>query len=1024
MGARIIQIRYPFREERCRGTKRVPTVRDDDAAVRKLIRTYPLAFAVGLLLLLLFFGNRIATSYTDWLWFVEVGKRGVFARIYGARLLLFGVFGAASFLLAYANVALADRFAPSSRTRAGKSSVFLVSTDRPVGRTLQLLSGFRPVLNALLLLGALIFAIIAGLSAQLEWDSFLRFTHPERFGVRDPQFGADIGFYVFTLPFVRYVQGWLLTVLLLIGAGVTLTYVYQRGVDSASGRAAAFDAPHVRAHLSALAGLALLVKAWGYYLDRYDLMFRDGSSLFTGAGYADIHARLPMLQLLVGVTVLAAVGVFVNIWRRTLVLPAATLTLWLAFSAAGVLIPATVQQLRVRPNEAAREAPYLQRALVATREAYDLADVEVRPLPAETTLTAADLKRNHAVVGSIRLWDYEPLLETYPQQQGLRQYYTFPDVDVDRYALGGEAGYQQVMIAVREIAPERLDPRAQTWPNVHLRYTHGFGAVVSAAGRVSGDGLPEYLLKDVPPTPAPGASTLHLTEPRVYYGAGSPLNSYAVVRTGQAEFDFPEENRVQGPAEHENRYRGQGGIPLTPLARWAFAARFPDGINLMLNSDIGPESRLLMLRRVPDRVKRIAPFLRLDSDPYPVIARGRIVWVQDAYTTSGAYPYSAFSSGSDGLSSPMRFNYIRNAVKAVVDGYDGSVSLYAADEKDPILRSYRRIFPELIRPAVEMPAEIRAHRRYPEDLFAIQRRILADYHVQDAGVFYSRADSWQLPRAQSTVEDGAVSFLETENEAMAPYYMLLRLPGETKEEFVLLSPFTPRSRENMIALFAARSDGEHYGKRVLYRFPTTRTVFGPQQVGRRIRSDNKISPYLSLVDQKGSRVLFGSMLVVLVEKSLLYVQPLYVKAQYNPMEGQETRSVAVRAASGASQSLPELKQVVVAYENRIAMQPTLEAALADLFGSRSSEGEKGTSAASEEPDGTSAATTAVLIERASAQYERAQKALRAGDFSTYGRETQALGATLRRLRGQTLQEGRTPEEGANPVGSKDVGSKE
>ena len=977
--------------------------------MRKLIRTYPVGFAIALLFFVVFFGNRVATLYTDWLWFGEVGQRGVFARIYGARIFLFSVFGAASFFLAYFNLHLANRFAPNSRAAAPAGTVYLVAGAEPVGRAVRFFSGFRPFLNALLLGGALFFASGAGLSAQLEWDGFLRFTKPERFGVLDPLFGRDIGYYVFTLPFLRYVQGWVFTVLMLLGGGITLLYVYQRSVNSVSGLT--LDAPHVRAHLSAIVGLAFLAKAWGYYLDRFDLMYRGGF-LFNGAGYADIHSRLPMLHLLMAVSILAALTVFINIWRRTIILPAAAIALWLAFSGAGVVIPGAMQRLRVRPNEAAREAPYIKQAIQATRAAYDIADVELKNFPAtETGLDAEMLARNAATVENIRLWDHQPLLETYPQQQALRQYYAFPDVDVDRYTLGGKEGknYELVMIALRELNPQRLDDRAQTWPNLHLRYTHGYGAVVSAAGRVTGEGLPDYLLKDIPPTPAPGAERLALSQPRIYYGAGSPGDAYVVVGTKQREFDFPEDGK-NGSSEKETSYSGKGGVRLIPLARWAFAARFSDGASLLLNADITRDAKLLFWRRVSDRVKRVAPFLQMDSDPYPVIADGRIVWVLDAYTTSGAYPYSAFSDGGDGLSRAIRFNYIRNAVKATVDAYDGTIVLYAADKTCPILRSYRRIFPRLIRDADEMPAAIRAHRRYPRDLFAIQRRILADYHVTDAGVFYSRADGWEMPRSPSTVE-GTTSYLDTDSEAMDPYYMLLRLPDAQAEEFVLMSPFTPRRRENMIALFTARNDGDNYGKRTLYRFPSSRTLFGPQQVGRRIRSDRKISPYISLVDQRGSRVLFGSMLVVPIETSLLYVQPLYVKAQlHNRDDSGKNDTAAVTASAGSNSSsdpalsLPELKQVVVAYENRIAMQPTLPAALAELFGAAKQAAPAAKTATPAQGAGKAmTASAAALIEQASQQYDRAQKTLRAGDFTAYGKEIKALGDTLRRLRVQTGQ---------------------
>ena len=947
----------------------------------KLIRTYPLAFVILLALFVFFFGANFANLYTDFLWFCEVGHRKVFLHVYGTRILLLGAFGLASFLIAFVNLRLAARFSPAAAIHAGGKSTFFANADgRPIGRGLQIMSGLRRLLDGLYLLAALVFATLAGLTAQTQWDAFLRFLNPVPFGRLDPLFGRDMGFYVFTLPFARYMQGWLFVVLMLIGAGVTLVYLYQRGIDAASGRTNVM--PHVRAHLSVLAALALFVRAWGYYLDRFNLLTDDG--LFPGAGYTDIHARIPMLNLLVAVALIAGLALLVNAWRRTVVLPVVTLGLYVGFVGASWLIPGMVQRFRVRPNEGEREAPYIARALEATRAAYDVTNVKVENYPAETVLTAEDLARNQATVDNIRLWDYEPLLETYPQQQGFRQYYQFPDIDVDRYLLGGGQSATQILLSGREIAPEKLDSRAQTWPNEHLRYTHGFGAVVSPAGRVTSEGLPTYLLRDIPPIASDKA--LNLTQPRIYYGISSEPMSYVVVNTHQAEFDYPEDT-PSGPVDRENRYDGGGGIPLTPLAKFAFAIRFGGWTNLMLSSDITSDSRLLFARRVPDRVKRLAPFLRLDHDPYLVIADGRLVWVQDCYTVSGEYPYSAPTEWSDNLGpNNGAINYVRNSVKATVDAYTGTVTLFVVDPSDPIISSYEKIFPELFQPASAMPAAIRVHRRYPEDLFTIQRRILADYHVTDPTVFYARADSWDLPRAQTTVESSNDSG-GNGDDTLAPYYLMTRLPGQSKEEFALLSAFTPRDRQNMIGLLAARSDGAAYGQKILYRFPASRTVNGPEQIGKQIRSDSKISPYLSLNDQKGSHVLFGAMLIVPIEKSLLYVQPLYVKAQ--------------TASADAAGSIPELKQVVVAFGNRIAMEPTLPAALTDLFGASDATPttKPNMPNAPTNPAAPAAAMSqAALIEQAGHQYDQAQAALKAGDFAGYGRQSKALGETLGRLR--------------------------
>lgn len=967
----------------------LPHFRCEDASLLKLMRAYPAWTLVALFFLLFVFGVNIATLYTDWLWFGEVGQQAVLGKILSTRLLLFLVFGAAAFTLAYLNLHLAERFSPPlgiSLPGEGPSGgdVFVFDREgRPRratvnGRVIRTLSGLRRVLAVALLLGTLLFALVSGLSASSEWDSFLRFRHGVRWGDSDALFRRDIGFYVFTLPFLRYVQGWLLVVLLVIGAAVALLYFFQRGIDTAAGRT--IIAPHVRAHLSALVALALLTLAFGYWLDRFDLLYAGGKA-FSGAGYTDANARLPALNLLMGVTVLAALAVLINIRQRSLTLPAAALLLWLAsWFGVGVLYPGFIQATRVRPNEASYEKPYIQRAIAATRRAYGLDGVVRRDFPAEPSLAATDLAKNQMTLRNIRLWDYEPLRETYPQQQGLRQYYAFPDVDVDRYRLGTD--YRQVWLAAREIAPEQLAPSAQTWPNLRLKYTHGFGVVMSPVNEFTGQGLPTFFLKDIPPvSTVPG---LAVTQPRIYYGQGAPRGSYVVVGTRQPEFDYHSDSGTASASqERVNAYQGRGGVRLGPLAKFAFSWRFRDP-TLLLSRDVTSVSRLLFARQVSVRVRRVAPFLRLDRDPYPVLVDGRIVWVVDAYTTTSAYPYAAPVEVRDSNGVPDRLNYLRNAVKATVDAYDGTVTLYAVDERDPILQTYRRIFPRLMRPLAEMPAGLRTHLRYPEDLFSIQRSILADYHVEDPGVFYARTDAWQVARERRDVEaDSPVPFRSAEMGVMEPYYAIMRLPEEKDEEFLLLSPFTPRGKGNMIAWLAARCDGEQYGQLVLYRFPADRLVPGPEQIGTRIRQDSQISPQLSLWNQQGSRVLLGNMLVVPIEKSLLYVQPLYLKAQ--------TQAAGDGGQSGA---IPELKRVIVAFENQIVMAETLEDALGRLFGEAAPAQPRTVTS----PQGRPApASAAALIGQARAQYDRAQAALKGGDFAAYGREVKALGETLRQM---------------------------
>lgn len=959
----------------------------------KLARAHPAATVTLLVLALLAFGTNLAAFYTDWLWFGEIGQRAVFARIAWTRLGLFVVFGGLAFAFALANLRLAERLAPFSaasgngRPDPAARDVFVFDRDgRPVrspgdagGRNPlaeMLAPSLRKIVRAVLGLGALVLALIAGLAAQGQWDPFLRFVNGTTFGTHDPLFGHDIGFYVFRLPFLQFTQGWLLVVLLAVFAGVAGLYVFQKGIDTATGRPVA--APHVRAHLSGLAALALLTQAWGVWLGRFDLLTAGGKT-FTGAGYTDVHVRLPLMNVLVVVTVLGALALLVNVWRRAVRLPLAALGLWLAAVIFGAIIPGTVQATKVKPNEASLEAPYISRAITATRQAFQLDKVRVEEFPAEANLDRADLARNAATLRNVRLWDYEPLLETYPQQQGQRQYYSFPDVDVDRYRLNND--YRQVWLAPREINPDGLDARAQTWPNEHLRYTHGYGLVMSPVNAISSEGLPEFFLKNIPvESTVPG---LTAREPRVYFGQAASRGSYVVVKTRQPEFDYP--STATG-ADRSNVYDGRGGVPLSPLAKLAFAWRFRDS-NLLLSGAITNQSRLLFGRRVPDRVQRVAPFLRLDADPYPVLMEGRLVWVQDAYTSTDAYPYAARQESGDGDA----LNYLRNSVKAIVDAYDGTVTLYAADASDPILAAYRRIFPGLVKDIAAMPAGLRAHLRYPEDLLRVQRRVLADYHVTEPGRFYAREDSWEIAQEQRDVETGGGMGGATQSADVSPYYVIMRLPGQSDEEFLLLSPFTPRNKGILSALLAARCDGDKLGELILYRFPTTRTVYGPEQIGLRVRQDSQISQNLSLWNQQGSRVLFGNLLVVPIERSLLYVQPLYLKAQTG--EGSDPAATAAGPRGG---SIPELKRVIVAFENRIAMEPTLDQALARLFSETAETVPQQTSSEGAQPSAT--APVNPLVEQANAQYARARTALRNGDFAAYGREINALGQTLERLR--------------------------
>src|SRR5271165_497032 len=697
------------------------------------------------------------------------------------------------------------------------------------------------------------------------------------------------------------------------------------------------------AHGSALLGLFFAVKAWSYVLDRYLLLYGD-NGVVVGAGYTDILVELPVLWLLIGLAVIAAFCCWANLGVHTYKLPVAAAAM--LFGSSFVLAeigPALFQRLYVKPNELQLEAPYIRRNIASTQLAYNLHQVAVEAFPAEQSLTARTLESNQATVDNIRLWDWQPLMDTYSQMQEIRTYYKFHDVDIDRYWLDGT--YQGVMLAARELRSSLLPPNAQTWVNRHVLFTHGNGVVMSPVTRKSPEGLPLFYLRDIPPVASGGPE---VREPRIYYG--EETDSYVIVKGSTPEFDYP-----KGKDNVYAFYDGSGGIPIGGLARKAlFAWHFGD-VNLLLTSYITAASRILIRRNIQERVSTIAPFLSLDHDPYLVISEGRLFWIQDAYTTSSYFPYAQPTQRSS-------LNYIRNSVKVVIDSYDGSVDFYLMDTSDPVAATYARIFPGLFKPLPAMPADLQRHIRYPEDLFRLQAQMYRAYHMDSPEVFYNREDLWQFPRQP---EGG-------ENATMAPYYIIMRLPGESKAEFFLMLPMVPSQRQNMIAWLAARCDPPNYGKLIVYEFPKDKLVYGPFQIEARINQNTDISQQLSLWNQLGSRVIRGNMLVIPIENSILYISPLYLRAE----QGQ----------------LPELKRVIAAYGDQVVMKETLAAALSALFTEPGSGSAPGVTTGMP-PAGAAADQARKALER----YNQANERLKSGDWSGFGAELDALRPLLEEL---------------------------
>ncbi len=903
---------------------------------------------VVLVILLIVFPT-IARWYTEWLWFGEVGYRPVFwvPIVSGA---VVGIAAALSvFVILFLNV----------RPLLGLRAAPRVIDLRPAGSRVyrQVVSRFGA--GRLAALGAGVVGIVAGAGAAEAWPTFQAWLHQVPFGIRDSIFGRDVAFYVFTLPAYQAIYGWLfawlLVALVIVAAGyyLDLAPLLARGVWAVP--------RNTRVHLMLLAGLLLLLRAVGFWLGTYGLLFSPHGAVF-GAGYTDLHARLPVLRLLIGLSAAAGVLLLAGVRMRTLRPAGAALGVFLIVWIGGAgLYPVFVQQVEVAPNELHREAPYIQNSVAATLHAYNLDRVEEKQFPATVSLTPALVRDNQTVLDNVRLWDYRPLLRTYAQIQSLRLYYTFTSVGIDRYRIGGRQ--QQVMLSARELDVGKLPAEAHTWVNEHLVFTHGYGLVMTPVNRISGEGLPEFYIKDIPPQSPIG---LVVSRPELYYGMLG--TSYVIVNTRTKEFDYP-----QGDQNVYTTYGGTGGVSLgAPLAKLAFASRF-GAAALLLSTDVGAQSRIMIHRTVKDRVARIAPFLTFDRDPYLVLADGRLYWIVDAYTTSGSYPYSRPSGD---------VNYIRNSVKVVVDAYNGTVRFYLVDPADPVAQVYARIFPGLLRPLGEMPPPLVAHLRYPVDLFNTQAHIYATFHMKDPQVFYNREDLWAVP---NELFGGSPQPLE-------PYYVNLRLEPARGEEFTLILPFTPSGKDNMVAWMAGRSDVPNYGRLLVYRFPKDRTVFGPMQIEARINQDPVISSQLTLWNQQGSQVIRGNLLVVPIADALLYIEPLYLQAE--------------------GSALPELKRVIVSYGSRIAMEPTLEESLARIFGALpqptvsappGGAPPSGTAAspATGGPAGTPRDRVAALVAQANGHYTRAQAALRSGDFATYGREIDALGRVLTELKQAT-----------------------
>ncbi|NLN76149.1 MAG: UPF0182 family protein [Armatimonadetes bacterium] len=928
------------------------------------LRRYIGPIILAVIALLTIFGGALVTFYTDYLWFKDLGYQKVFTTRLLTQIKIGVLFGLMFFAIIYGNLWYARRIAPPSPTM-GIEQQLLERLGRLARRGLGLL----------LFAGSVVVSVMVGLEAATHWRQWLMCFHSTPFASADPVFGKDIGFFVFQLPFLTYLYYWLFFAL----AASTIASIGLHYADEAIemfGNNLQF-APKVKAHICTLVAAMFFLKAWGYRLAMYNLLFSKGS-LFDGAGHTEIKATLPALWILLIAALIGGLLVLANIRRRGIGYSVGAFASLIGLSiVVGSAYPAFVQRYSVQPNELEYQSKYISRAVKATQTAYGLTQVSTQAFAAENDLTAQQIHENRATVENIRLWGKKPLQDQNNQLQTVQQYYHFEDIDVDRYWLAdkntGEKRYRQVWLGAREMSQAQLPDTAKTWINQHLKYTHGYAYCMSPVNEISEEGKPLFFVKDMPPR-----ATVDMPIERMGVYFGELTHEYVIVKTSAEEYDYP-----SGSGTVPTKYEADAGIRVGDFWRkFLFSLRFQD-INLLLNENIRPESRLLFRREIDDRISTLLPFIEFDQDPYLVTADGGLYWMRDGYTISDSYPYAKYF-GMQGTP----FNYIRNSVKVVVDAYTGKVDAYIIEDPlpDPLIRTYDKIFPGIFKPIDQMPDELREHIRYPEDLFRIQTAVYTRYHYsadrpQD---FYGNSDLWEIPKTAS------LAGLSSEPTYMEPYYVIMKLPNGSSEEFILMTPYVHSgARKNMVAWMCAKCDQPNYGQLVLYQLPT-KNVNGPQQVGTFASQDPTISSQLTLWNKEGSSADTGDMLIIPVESTFLYVVPVYLSS----------------TTSGTQ--IPEIKRVVVALGDRVAMMPTLNDSLSTLVGQTISvptqtgmvAGALATKApgVTTKPAIVATPDTAQLVDQANNNYAKAQEALRNGDWNEYGKRMSALEKDLKDLK--------------------------
>lgn len=907
--------------------------------------------AIGILVALLIVLASSVNLYVSALWFSNLGFLSVFWTTLLSKIAVGLTFGLLFALIFGINVYVARRLSIGTRSFqiAGDGEVVLPFNPQAIGQHASALWG----------IGIVVGALFMGGNAVPAWSTVLRYFHRVPFASvigwpADPIFSRDIGFYVFSLPLYRFVQKWLLFAFILTFLTVSIVHYWRRGI-LVEPRGISLTSS-AKAHLSILMGLVFLLIAWGYRLKMFLLLYSSRGVAF-GASYTDVHVQLLAYWVLFIGAIVGVIAFFVNIalkggWKLPAIAVGGMIVLAILL---GGILPAMVQQYIVQPNEITKEREYIKYNIHYTRLAYGLDQIEEKDFPVEEGLTVEDIAENAPTVNNIRLWDRRPLIQTYKQLQEMRTYYDFKSVDVDRYAFGDEI--RQVMLAARELSVRQLQAQAQTWVNTHLKFTHGYGLCMSPVNEVTKEGLPELWIQDIPPK---SSVNIRVNRPEIYYG--EQTDNYVIVRTKEQEFDYP-----RGDDNAYTTYQGTGGIPVgSLLRRLVFAWKFRD-INILLTGYITGESRMMFIRQINQRDRTVAPFLQYDGDPYLVLADGKLYWIQDAYTTTAmipyAEPYRIQRTDSPRGRYGQNINYIRNSVKVVIDAYNGKMWFYVVDKDDPLIQVYRRIFPKLFVPFEQMPLSLRAHIRYPTDLFLIQTQMYNSYHMRDPQVFYNKEDLWSIPS----------EIYEDTEQPLRPYYIIMRLPEGKKEEFLLMLPLTPSRKPNMVAWISAKCDPDEYGKLLVYKLPKKKLIYGPMQIEARINQKPDISRELTLWGQKGSAVIRGNLLAIPINQSFIYVEPIYLQAT----EGR----------------IPEMKRVIVAYGNKLAMEENLKKALEAVFGEAPEEAQAELPAAAEHVE----RPIRDLATSAMEQYQRAQEHLKNGRWAEYGKEIEAMRETLQQL---------------------------